>query len=67
MTPHELALWDISLIDHKMLTPASLEAMTTPVRLRNGTPTNYAWESESTTPMAIPACRTAERFPDSSA
>jgi D-alanyl-D-alanine carboxypeptidase len=42
MTAHDLALWDISLIEHKLLTPASLEAMTTPARLRNGTPTNYA-------------------------
>jgi len=42
MTAHDLALWDISLIEHKLLTPASLEAMTTPVRLRNGTTTNYA-------------------------
>jgi hypothetical protein len=29
-------------MEHKLLTPASLELMTTPVRLRNGTPTNYA-------------------------
>jgi len=42
MTPHDLALWDISLIEHKLLKPATLETMTTPVRLRNGTPTNYA-------------------------
>lgn len=42
MTAHDLALWDISLIEHKLLKPATLEAMTTPVRLRNGTPTNYA-------------------------
>ncbi len=42
MTAHDLALWDISLMEHKLLTPASLEAMTTPARLRNGTPTNYA-------------------------
>jgi len=42
MTAHDLALWDISLIEHTLLTPASIEAMTTPVRLRNGTPTNYA-------------------------
>ncbi len=42
MTAHDLALWDISLMEHKLLTPASLELMTTPVRLRNGTPTNYA-------------------------
>jgi CubicO group peptidase (beta-lactamase class C family) len=42
MTAHDLALWDISLMEHKLLTPASLELMTTPARLRNGTPTNYA-------------------------
>ena len=42
MTAHDLALWDISLIEHKLLTAASLETMTTPARLRNGTPTNYA-------------------------
>jgi len=42
MTAHDLALWDISLMEHKLLTPASIEAMTTPVRLRNGTPTDYA-------------------------
>jgi CubicO group peptidase (beta-lactamase class C family) len=41
MTAHDLALWDISLMEHKLLTPASLELMTTPVRLRNGTPTDY--------------------------
>jgi CubicO group peptidase (beta-lactamase class C family) len=42
MTAHDLALWDISLMEHKLLKTASLEVMTTPVRLRNGTPTNYA-------------------------
>jgi CubicO group peptidase (beta-lactamase class C family) len=42
MTAHDLALWDISLMEHKLLKPASLELMTSPVRLRNGTPTNYA-------------------------
>jgi CubicO group peptidase (beta-lactamase class C family) len=41
MTAHDLALWDISLMDHQLLSPASFDAMTTPVRLRNGTPTNY--------------------------
>jgi len=41
MTAHDLAVWDISLIEHKLLKPASLDVMTTPVRLRNGTPTNY--------------------------
>jgi D-alanyl-D-alanine carboxypeptidase len=42
MTAHDLALWDSALMEHKLLKAASLEAMTTPVRLRNGTPTNYA-------------------------
>lgn len=42
MTAHDLALWDISLMEHKLLTRSSLELMTTPVRLHNGTPTNYA-------------------------
>jgi D-alanyl-D-alanine carboxypeptidase len=42
MTPHDLALWDISLMEGKLLKPSSLELMTTPVRLRNGTPTDYA-------------------------
>ena len=42
MTAHDLALWDISLMEHKLLKPESLELMTTPVRLRNGTPKNYA-------------------------
>jgi len=42
MTAHDLALWDFSLMERKLLKPASLELMTTPVRLRNGTPTNYA-------------------------
>jgi CubicO group peptidase (beta-lactamase class C family) len=42
MTAHDLALWDISLMEHTLLKPASLELMTTPVRLHNGTPTNYA-------------------------
>lgn len=42
MTAHDLALWDISLMEHKLLTRSSLELMTTPVHLNNGTPTNYA-------------------------
>jgi len=41
MTAHDLALWDISLLNHSILTPALLDAMTTPVRLRNGAPTDY--------------------------
>ena len=42
MTAHDLALWDISLIERKLLKPASFDAMITPVRLGNGAPTNYA-------------------------
>lgn len=42
MTAHDLALWDISLMEHKLLNPASLDVMFTPARLRNGTPTGYA-------------------------
>jgi len=42
MTAHDVALWDISLMEHQLLKPASFEAMTSPVRLRNGTPTDYA-------------------------
>ncbi|HVN07300.1 MAG TPA: serine hydrolase domain-containing protein [Bryobacteraceae bacterium] len=42
MTARDLAKWDISLIDRTLLKPASLDAMTTPVRLKDGAPTNYA-------------------------
>jgi len=42
MEAHDLAQWDISLIEHKLLRASSFDVMTTPVRLRNGTPTNYA-------------------------
>jgi D-alanyl-D-alanine carboxypeptidase len=42
MTARDLALWDVSLIEHKLLKPASLDAMITPVRLKNGAPTGYA-------------------------
>jgi D-alanyl-D-alanine carboxypeptidase len=42
MTADDLALWDISLMEHKLLTPASIEAMATPVRLWDRTATNYA-------------------------
>ncbi|MGA2579520.1 MAG: serine hydrolase domain-containing protein [Bryobacteraceae bacterium] len=42
MTAQDLARWDISLIEHKLLTPGSLDALMTPVRLKNGAPTGYA-------------------------
>jgi len=42
MTAQDLARWDISLIEHKLLKPGSLDSMMTPVRLANGAPTGYA-------------------------
>ncbi len=41
LTARDLALWDVSLIEHKLLKPASLDTMMTPVRLKNGAPTDY--------------------------
>ena len=41
MTAHDLALWDISLIQHKVLKPALLDTLMTPARLKNGAPTGY--------------------------
>ncbi|HXJ95578.1 MAG TPA: serine hydrolase domain-containing protein [Terriglobia bacterium] len=41
MTAHDLALWDVSLLDGKLLAPSSLNEMITPARLKNGTTTNY--------------------------
>lgn len=42
MTAHDLARWDISLIEHKLLKPESLDTLMNPVRLKNGAPTGYA-------------------------
>ncbi len=42
MTARDLALWDQSLMTGKLLKPAALNEFITPVRLKNGTPTNYA-------------------------
>jgi D-alanyl-D-alanine carboxypeptidase len=41
MTPSDLALWDISLINGTILKPASLKELTTEVVLKNGTGTGY--------------------------
>jgi CubicO group peptidase (beta-lactamase class C family) len=41
MTPHDLALWDISMIDQSVLQPASYHAMQTEVQLANGLGTHY--------------------------
>ncbi len=42
MTAHDLALWDISLIEHRLLKAAAFEQFITPARLLNGTTTRYA-------------------------
>lgn len=41
MTPHDLALWDESLIHRSLLKPESYAQMFTAVRLKNGTDTGY--------------------------
>ncbi len=42
MTAEDLARWDISLIDQRVLRPASYQELETTVRLNNGLTTNYA-------------------------
>lgn len=42
MTAHDLALWDVSLIDQTVLKPASYRALETEVRLNDGAPSRYA-------------------------
>ena len=41
MSPHDLALWNISMMNRSLLKPASYEAMFTNVKLENGKPTGY--------------------------
>ncbi|HEV2274489.1 MAG TPA: serine hydrolase domain-containing protein [Acidobacteriaceae bacterium] len=41
MPAHDLALWDISLIDRSLLKPASYAQMLTPVLLKDGTSSGY--------------------------
>src|SRR5213075_1064327 len=41
MTPRDLALWDISMIEQSVLQPASYHAMQTEVQLANGLGTHY--------------------------
>ena len=41
MPAHDLALWDISLIDRSLLSPASYAQMFTPVLLKNGDNSGY--------------------------
>jgi len=42
MTARDLARWDQSLLEGKLLKPASLDEFIKPVRLKNGAPVNYA-------------------------
>jgi CubicO group peptidase (beta-lactamase class C family) len=42
MTARDVALWDQSLMEGKLLNSASLQEMTKPLRLKNGAPVNYA-------------------------
>jgi len=42
MTAHDLALWDISMIDHAILKPDSYRIMQSEMHLTDGAPTNYA-------------------------
>ncbi|MBS1810867.1 MAG: beta-lactamase family protein [Acidobacteria bacterium] len=41
MTAHDLALWNISVIEQKILQPSSYRTMQTTVLLKNGLPTRY--------------------------
>jgi D-alanyl-D-alanine carboxypeptidase len=41
MTPSDLALWDISVMDQRVLKPASYQAQQTDMLLKNGTATGY--------------------------
>jgi CubicO group peptidase (beta-lactamase class C family) len=42
MPAQDLARWDISIIDQKLLKPASYRELGTDIHLKNGLPTNYA-------------------------
>jgi hypothetical protein len=41
MPPHDLALWDISMMNRSLLDPASYQKMLTPVLLKDGSATTY--------------------------
>jgi len=41
MTPHDLAKWDISMIDENLLSPKSYKQLETEALLKNGVGTNY--------------------------
>jgi CubicO group peptidase (beta-lactamase class C family) len=48
MTAHDLALWDISLMQRKILKPASYDQMFTEVKLKDGKGTHYGLGVEVT-------------------
>jgi hypothetical protein len=41
MSPHDLAMWNISMMNRSLLKPASYDAMFTNVKLKDGKPTSY--------------------------
>ncbi|HEY1577220.1 MAG TPA: serine hydrolase domain-containing protein [Terracidiphilus sp.] len=41
MSPHDLALWNISMMNRSLMKPESYDAMFTNVKLKNGKPTGY--------------------------
>ena len=41
MSPHDLALWNISMMNRSLLKPASYDAMFTDTKLKDGKPTGY--------------------------
>jgi CubicO group peptidase (beta-lactamase class C family) len=43
MSPHDLALWNISMMNRSLLKPASYDAMFTDMKLKNGKPTGYGF------------------------
>lgn len=48
MTPHDLALWDISLMEQSVLSPESYKQMFTEVKLKDGKGTHYGLGVEVT-------------------
>ncbi len=48
MTPHDLALWDIGLLQRSILKPESYDQMFTEVKLKNGKGTHYGLGVEVT-------------------
>jgi CubicO group peptidase (beta-lactamase class C family) len=43
MSPHDLALWNISMMNRTLMKPESYDAMFTNVMLKNGKPTGYGF------------------------